>query len=85
MISEKVELVIKSLVLLAVVLIFLFSFSIKGHKYLRPFVMALVAAGAIIDLMGKLGKGVLFSLLFIAITVLVIIEKEEKINKHENS
>ena len=84
MINEKMELIIKIVVLCLVVIIFLSSFNMKGKGYLKPVIMAGVATGAIVDLMGRFGKGLGFSLFFLLITVIVIWEKKNKnINNHE--
>jgi len=81
---EIFETGIKVLVLVCVLIIYISSFSMSGKRKIKPFIMWLVSGGAIIDLMGKFGKGVMLSFIFILIALAVIWEKKNKVN-NENA
>jgi len=77
---ENFETIVKVLVLICVLVIYISSFSMNGMKKIKSVTMWLVTGGAIIDLMGKLGKGLLLPLIFILISLVVIREKKNKVN-----
>lgn len=81
---EIIETIIKVLVLICVLVIYFSSYSMNGWKKIKPIIMWIVTGGAILDLMGKFGKGFPLSFIFILITVIVIWEKKSKIN-NENA
>lgn len=75
---EILETFIKVIVLVCVLVIYFSSYSMRGWKKIKPIIMWVVSGGAILDLMGKFGKGFALSFIFILITVIVIWEKKIK-------